>query len=168
MCQNTVDNARNGAWDHSTRIVHAISHGVTAAHLNGNGILLHQFIQFQTEGDHIAVDIRSCYILQMASGADSRLQAFTDHTQVMLHGLLSGHFHFIENMVVGTAHQDTCLLQTNVLYQFKILLAGTDPARNFREFISPLKTFIYCVSVLFAVKEKFALAYPAVWSAQFV
>ena len=71
-------------------------------------------------------------------------------------------------MVVGTAHQDTGLLQTNVLYQFKILLAGTDPARNFREFISPLQTFIYGVSVLFTVKEKFALAYPAVWSAQFV
>jgi len=79
MCQDSIDDTRNGTRDHGTGIVHPITHSIAAAHLDGYGILFHQFIQFQAERDHIAVDIRSGNILQMTSGADPCLQAFPDH-----------------------------------------------------------------------------------------
>ena len=86
----------------------------------------------------------------------------------MLHSLSSGHFHLIEDMIIGTADQDTCLFHSDVFYQLKVFLVGTDPARDLREFIAPLHTFDDGISILLAVQEKFGLADLAFGATQFM
>ena len=39
------------------RVIDAISHGVAATHLNGNGIFLHKPSQLHAEGNHISVNM---------------------------------------------------------------------------------------------------------------
>ena len=116
MCGQTVNDTRYASRNNSTREVNAISHRIAGTHFDRNLVFIHQFHQFHTKRNHKSVNIRSCDIFQMTTWADTCLQTFTDDTQIMIHGLTSGHFHFIENMVIGTADQDTCLTQSDVFY----------------------------------------------------
>ena len=158
MGHNTIDNSWNRTWNYSTRIVDSVTHGVTATYFDRNGILFHQFCEFQTEWNYITVDVRAGNIFQMASWADSGLQTFPDDTEIMFHRLFSGHFHFIKNMIIGTADKNSGFFQTDIFYQFKVFFACTNPAGYFREFVTSFQTFINGIPVFFAVQEKFTLA----------
>jgi len=162
MGMNRINNARHTSGNNGSRIIYPISHGIAGTDFNRNLIFLHELHQFETEGNHIAVNIRPGDILQMASGADSFLQAFPDHTQIMLHGLTSGHFQLHEDMIIGTAYQNTCFFHANFLNQLEILFAGTDPTGHFRELVASFHTFIDRIPVLFAVKEKLTGPYHSI------
>ncbi len=84
----------------------------------------------------------------------------------MLHGLTPGHLQLHENMIIGAADKDSRLLHSDLLHQLKILLTGTNPAGNLREFISPLHTLIHRIPILLAVQKKFAGTDHSVWTAQ--
>ena len=102
----------------------------------------------------------------MTPGADAGLQTLPYDREVMLHGLLSRHFQLIKDMVVRAAHKDARLLHAYLLHKLKVFLAGPYPARDLRELVSLLHALVHSVPVLFAVQEKFALAYLALWAAQ--
>ena len=70
----------------------------------------------------------------------------------MLHRLLPGHLKLQENMIIRTAYQNTGLFHADFLYQLEILLTGTYPAGNLREFIASLHTFVHGIPVLLAVQ----------------
>ena len=163
---DTINNTRYGTRNHGTRIVYTISHGIAAAYLDRDAVLLAKLHQLQAERDDITVNIGSCDILQVASHRNAYLQAFLYNAQVMLHGLLTGHFHFIKNVVIRAAYQDTGFLHSHILYKLKILFACTDPARHLREFITSLHTFLYGVPVLFAVEEELGCTNSSFRSAQ--
>ena len=79
MNHNTINNARYRTGDHGTRIVYAISHGITAANLNRNAVLLAKLHQLQAEWDDITVDICSCNVLQVAAHGNADFQALLDN-----------------------------------------------------------------------------------------
>ena len=71
-------------------------------------------------------------------------------------------------MIIGTTDQNASLLHSDLFYQLKVLLAGTDPAGNFGELVSPLHTFINSISVLLAIQEKFTGTDHSVGATQFM
>ena len=79
MNHNTIDNTRYGTWDHGTRIVDAVAHGIAAANLNRNAVLLAKLHQLQAEWDDITVDICSCNVLQVAAHGNADFQALLDN-----------------------------------------------------------------------------------------
>ena len=69
-------------------------------------------------------------------------------------------------MVIRAAYQDSRLLHPDLLHQLEIFLAGTDPACDLRELVSPLHTFVYGVTILLAVQEKLTGTDHSIRSAQ--
>jgi len=151
MCCQTIDNSRYTSWNHCTREVYTISHGIAGTYFNRNLIFLLQLHQFYTERDNESVNIRTGNIFQMTSWADTCLKTFPNDTQIQIHNLASCHFHLIENMIIGAADKNSCLTKTDFFYKFKILLAGTNPCSYFWEFISSLQTFVHCITVLLTI-----------------
>ena len=150
MDSKSVNNPRNTSRNHRSRIIHAIAHCITHTNLDRNLVFLHQIHKFQTKRDNKTVNIRPCNIFQMAPRTHSGFQTFTDDRQIMLHTFFSCHFHFIENVIVRTTYQYASLLHSKLFYQFKILLIGTNPTRNFRKLITLFHTFINRVPIFFA------------------
>ena len=163
---NRINNTLNTSGNYGTGIVHTVTHGIAGTYLDGNLILIHQLHQFHAERNHIPVNIRSGNILQMTANTDTLIKALTDDAQIMIHCLLSGHLQLQENMIVGAAYQNTGFLHSDFFYQFKVFLAGTDPAGDLRELISPFHTLIHSISVLLTVKEELAGANHSVGTAQ--
>ena len=93
-------------------------------------------------------------------------QTLPDNAQIVFHSLFTGHLHFIKNMIIGTADQNTCFLNSHLPHKFKILFIRPYPGCDLRELISPFHTFVNRIPVLFTVKEKFALTDNALWTAQ--
>ena len=168
MGHDPIDDTLYRTGNHSSRIIDTISHGITAAHLDGDLVLFHQLHQLQAEWDHISINIRTGDILQMASGTYACFQTFLDHTQIVLHSLPAAHLHLIKDMVIRAAYQNPGLLHAHIPYQLKILLVGADPAGDLRELVTSLHTFLHSIPVFLAVKEEFALADLPVGSAQTV
>ena len=116
MCGQTINDTRYTSRNHSTREIHSISHSIAGTDLDWNLIFIHQLHKLHTERNYKTVNIRSCDILQMTAWTDTCLQTLTDDTQVKIHDLSSCHFHFIENMIIRAAYQNTCLTQTDIFY----------------------------------------------------
>ena len=57
-------------------------------------------------------------------------------------------------MIIRAAYQDTGFSHTHIADKLEVFLVGTDPAGNLRELVASLHTFLYCIPILFAVKEK--------------
>ena len=163
-----IDDSLYASRDNGTRIVDAVAHRIAGADFDRNLIFLHQLHQLQAKRNNISVNIGPRDILQMASGADSLFQALLDDAQVMLHCLFAGHFQFHENVIIGTADQNTGFLHADLFHQLEVLLARANPAGNFGKFISFFQTFVHCIPIFFTVKEKFAGADQTIFSAQSV
>ena len=102
----------------------------------------------------------------MAAGNDPGIEGILHRAQVVIQHLRTGHFHFLENVVVGAGNQDARFLDAQILHQLEIFLAGTNPAGNFREFQIQLHALFQRLAVLLAVNEKFRLADDAIGAAQ--
>ena len=156
MRMNGIDNSGNRARDNRTVVIHAIAHGITGTNLDRNSILPLQLHQLQAKWHNIAIDIRSCNILQMAAGTDPLLQTITNHGKIMLHGLLAGHLQFQENMIIRAGDQNSGFLHPHLMNKTEIIMTCTNPAGNLRELISPFHAFVYRITVLLAVQEELA------------
>ena len=104
----------------------------------------------------------------MTPGTDTSFQTFPYYRKIMLHSLSSGHFHFVKNMIIGTANQNSGFLKSNIFYQLEVLLICPNPTGNLRKLIALFQTFINSVSVFFAVKKEFTLTDFSIWSSQFM
>ena len=84
----------------------------------------------------------------------------------MIQCLTTGHFHFLENVVVAAADQNTGFLNAQISNQTEVLLAGTNPAGDLREFQIQLHTLFNGISILLTVDEELCLPDDAVRAAQ--
>ena len=71
-------------------------------------------------------------------------------------------------MIIRTAYQNACLRHTQILYQFKVFFACSDPACYFWKFVSALHTFVYSVTILLTVQEKLALTNLTIRTSKFM
>ena len=161
-----VDDTGHGPGHGGLGVGNTVAHGVAGADLDGDTGLLAQGLELIDEGDHEAVEIGPGDVLQMAAGDDTGIEGVLDDAQVVVQALLTGHVHLLEDVVVGAADQNAGLLDAKVLDQLEVLLGGSDPGGDLREFQIQLHALLDGLAVLLGVDEELGLADDAVGAAQ--
>ncbi len=163
-----VNDGGNADWRGYAGVRHAIAHGIADTDFYGKLVFFHQLLQFRCKRDDKAVKVGAGAVLEMAAGDDTHIQRGFHDMQIVLHGFFSGLVQFIEDMVIRAACQYAAFLQSHIFHQLEVFRCGAYPACNFRECKTHFPTGLDCPAVVFAVNEKFALAYLTIRAAQTV
>ena len=161
-----VNNTGNATGDGNLGIRNAVAHGIAGTDTHGDLGILRHLHQLVDERNHKAVEIGSCDILQVTSGHNPCLKRLGNGGKIVIHAFLTGHLHFLEDVVVTAGNQDTRLADAQVAYQLEVLLAGTDPSGDLGEFQPQLLAFFKSFSVLLAIYEELGLTNNAVGTAE--
>ena len=161
-----VDDARHAPGQCHLAVRHAVAHGVAGPDLDGNPRVHAHLLKLIDKGHHEAVEIRAGDVLQVAAGHHARLEGVRHGGEVVIHGLLAGHLHLFEDVVVAAGHQDARLLDAQVPHQLEVLPAGPNPGGDLREPQPQLLALADRLAVLLAVHEELRLADDAVGSAE--
>ena len=102
----------------------------------------------------------------MAAGHDAGIECVRHGLQVVIHALLAGHLHLLEDVIVAAGHQYARLADAQVLHQLEVLPGGADPGGDLREPIAQVHALLDGLTVLFAVDEELRLANDAVGAAK--
>ena len=102
----------------------------------------------------------------MAAGTDAEFQGALDDAQVLVHGLLAGQVHLVENVIVAAGNQHAGFGHAGLLDQFKVLFVGPDPGGDFRELQARVLAQAQGLLVVLRVEEELALADHALRAAQ--
>ena len=163
-----VDYAGNASRERNSGVGNAVAHCIAGTDLYRYAAFLRQLHEFGRKRHYEAVEIGSCDILEVASRTQPRFYRVGDDADVLVQSLLSCKPHFVEDMVVGTAHEYARFFYADVAYKREIRLCGTDPCGYLREVIAKLHALFEGFSVLFGVNEELGLTDNAVLSAELV
>ena len=151
----TVNNTGYASRQAGFRIRYAVAHGVAGTDFDRNPNFLRQIHNLIDERYHETVEISPRNVFQMAPRHHAGVKGILDGFHVEIHGLTAGHVHLFENVIVTAGYQDAGFLDAKVTDQAEILLAGADPARDFRELEAQFHALVDGLPVLLRIDEEF-------------
>ena len=161
-----VDDAGHAARQRRLRVGDAVAHGVARADLDRDARLTRELLQLVDKRHDKAVKVGARDVLEVAARDDPGLKRIGHGGKVVVHGLLSGHFHLLEDVVVAAADEDARLADAEVAHEAKVLLCRADPRRDLRKLQPQLHALFECLAVFFAVDEKLRLPDDAIRPAE--
>ncbi len=164
----TVNDTGYGPGHSGFRIGNTVAHGIAGPDLYRDACFPAQLLQLIDKRNHEAVKIGPGDIFQVAAGNNTGCKGILDGAQIIVHALLPGHLHLLEDVVIGAGNQNAGLLDAQILYQLEVFLAGADPAGDFRELQVQTHALFQSFPVLLAVNKEFGLADNAVGAAQLI
>ena len=157
----TVDDTGHASGKRRLGVGHSVAHRVAGPYLYRNARVLGHLHQLIDEGHHESVEIGPGHVLQMASGHNPLLECHRHCGQVLIHGLLAGHVHFLEDVVVAAGDQDAGLRYAQVSDQLIVFFFCPYPCGDLREREPEILASGYGFPVLLAVNEELRLPdYP--------
>ena len=157
MVVQSVYDALHAAGKGCTRIIHAEAHRVAHADLDRDPALARKFHQFVGKRHDETVKVGAGDVFEVAARLDTvRKRALYD-AEVFVHRLGAGQIHLFEDVIVGTAHEDTRFGDARVFDQFKVLFVRAYPRGDLGKFQPEVLALFEGAAVFFAVQEKFAL-----------
>ena len=162
----TVDYTCNRPRHCNARIRNTESHRITEPYLGRHSRLIGHFLHRPYERYYESVEVRSGNILEMTSRHDPGFKSIIYYRQIVFHCLLSCHSELVEDVIVRTACQDACLLDTHLLDYFEVFLLRTDPCRDLRELKPEILTCTDSFLIPVTVCEELSLSYYSFRSRQ--
>ena len=135
----------------------AVTHGVAHTDFNGNIRLVRKLHKRVYKRNDEAVEIGTGQILQMATGRNARLKRLLHNAEIMFKRLFSRHVEFFENVIIGTADENTRFFNPDIVHKLEILFLGANPRRDLGEFIPKRHTLFKRFAIFFRIYEKFTL-----------